>query len=201
MMDAVGKFYSVHEIVWQPDFDKRGNLTAKFIHCPIWWFEGTRGKLRFLPSEFQIYGNEMLPGEWLVTCGDGIMEASSILYLFKYLPLKSWLAFLDKFGMPGIHGKTDATKGSKEWNDFVEPVQEFGEEWATVTNRNGEITLIEAAKYHDGGYDKIIEKMDRAVTQLWRGGDLGTTSSRNGTGASLQGSESEILENGDCNDD
>lgn len=197
MIDAVGKYYAVHEIIWQPLAD--GTLTAKFIFCPIWWFEGTRGKLRFLPSEFQIYGDEMLPGEWLVTCGDGLMEACSVIYVLKYLPLKSWLAFLDKFGMPGIHGKTDAVKGSAEWNDFVEAVQEFGQEWATVTNRNGEITLVEAAKASgDGGYDKIVELMDKKITQLWRGADLGTTSSRNSTGASLQADESEILETDDA---
>lgn len=197
MMDAVGKFYAVHEIVWQPQPD--GNLTAKFIACPIWWFEGTRGKLRFLPSEFQIYGNEMLPGEWVVTCGDGLMEACSVIYLLKFTPLKSWIAFLDKFGMPGIHGKTDAQKGSKEWNDFIEAVQEFGEEWATVTNRTAEISLVEAAKASgDGGYDKIIELMDKKLTQLWRGGDLGTSGAKDAVGASLQGDESEILETDDA---
>lgn len=197
MMDAVGKYYAVHEIVWQPLPD--GTLTAKFIFCPIWWFEGTRGKLRFLPSEFQIYGNEMLPGEWVVTCGDGIMEACSVLYLMKYGPLKSWMAFLEKFGMPGIHGKTTAQKGSAEWNDFVEAVAAFGEEWATVSNMNGEITLVEAAKASgDGGFDKIVDMMDRKVTQLWRGADLGTQSSHNGTGASLQEDESEILETDDA---
>lgn len=199
MMDAQGKYYSCHELVWQPDFDGQGNLTAKFIHCPIWWFEGTRGKLRYLPSEFQIYGNEMLPGDWLVTCGDGIMEACSVIYLFKYGPLKSWLAFLDKFGMPGIHGKTDAVKGSPEWDDFVSAVQSFAEDWAAVSNRNADISLVEAAKGGgDGGYDKIVEKMDRAITQLWRGADLGTSSSAHGTGASLQEDESEILETDDA---
>ncbi len=199
MMDAVGKYYAVHEIIWQPDFDGQGNLTAKFISCPIWWFEGTRGKLRFLPSEFQIYGNEMTDGEWLVTCGEGIMEACSVIYLLKYLPLKSWLAFLEKFGMPGIHGKTDAQKGSAEWNDFVEAVAAFGEEWATVSNRNGEISLIEAAKASgDGGYEKIVDMMDTKITQLWRGADLGTSSKANATGASLQTDESEILETDDA---
>lgn len=199
MMDAVGKYYAIHEIIWQPDFDGQGNLTAKFIFCPVWWFEGTRGKLRFLPSEFQIYGNEMAEGEWLVTCGDGIMEACSVIYLLKYAPLKAWLAFLEKFGMPGVHGKTDAQKGSAEWNDFVDAVAAFGEEWATVSNRNGEISLVEASKASgDGGYDKIVNLMDTKITQLWRGADLGTTSSQNGTGASLQEDESEILETDDA---
>lgn len=196
MMDAIGKYYAMHEIIWQPLPD--GSLTAQFVNCPIWWFEGTRGKLRFLPSEFQVYGNEMVPGEWLVTCGDGIMEACSVLYLMKSLMLKSWLAFLDKFGMPGVHGKTDAVFGSPEWNQFVEAVEEFAQEWSAVTNRNGEIGLVEAAGKGEPGYDKCLAIFDRAITQLWRGGDLGTSSSQHGTGASLQQDESEILETDDA---
>ena len=196
MMDAIGKYYAVHEIVWQPLPD--GTLTAKFIFCPIWWFEGTRGKLRFLPSEFQIYGNEMLPGEWMVTCGDGLMEACSVLYLMKGQTLKSLLSFLDKFGMPGIHGKTDAVKDSPEWNAFVQAMEDFSQEWSCVSNRNADISLIEAKSSGDAGFDKALQVFDRAITQLWRGADLGTTSSKSGTGASLQEDESEILETDDA---
>ncbi len=196
MMDAVGKFYAVHEIIWQPLAD--GTLTAKFIFCPIYWFEGTRGKLRFLPSEFQVYGIDMQPGDWLVTCGDGIMEACSIVYLMKALVLKSNLAFLDKFGQPGIHGETDAAKGTADWDNFVEAISDFGEEWATVTNRGAKINLIETKANGDAGYQKIIDLFDRSITQLWRGGDLGTKSSQHGAGASLQEDESEILETDDC---
>jgi phage gp29-like protein len=228
MMDAVGKYYAVHEIVWVPvraalakapprrapgqsqtdpngddpaqadDAGPEFDLTAKFIFCPVWWFEGTRGKLRFLPSEFQIYGIDMEPGDWLVTCGDGLMESCSILYLMKAMLLKSNLAFLDKFGMPGIHGETDAQKGTNEWNNFVEAIQDFSQEWATVTNRGAKINLVEAKSNGDAGYQKLLEVFDRAITQLWRGGDLGTKSSQHGAGASLQEDESEILETDDA---
>jgi phage gp29-like protein len=199
MADAIGKRYAVHEIVWQPQPD--GNLTAKFIFCPIWWFEGTRGKLRFLESEFQVYGKEMLPGEWLVTVHDGLMEACSIVYLFKHLPIKSWLSYLDKFGMPGLHGKTDAAKGSKEWEDLKSALVDFSEEFTAVTGTGAEINLVEAkggAGSADSGYAALVEKMDRALTQLWRGADLGTNSSANANGASLQGDETEILETDDA---
>jgi hypothetical protein len=198
MMDAHLKRYAVHDMVWLPQAD--GNLTFKFIFCPIWWFEGTRGKLRFLDSEFQIYGRDMLPGQWLVTVGEGLMEAISICYTFKWLAMKSWLSLLDKFGQPGIHGKTSATKGSKEWNDFVEAVKEFSQEWSAVTNQSGEINLVEAKSTVSGNgpFEPLVEKMDRVITQLMRGGDLGTTSGQNKTGASLQEDESEILETDDA---
>lgn len=198
MGDAIGKMYAVHEIVWQPQPD--GNLTAKFIFCPLWWFEATRGKLRFLESEFQVYGKEMEPGEWLVTVHDGLMIAGSIIYWLKHAPLKSWVSYLDKFGMPGVVGKTDAAKGSKEWDDMKEAVTAFAEDYAAVIDRNSDISLVEAAKGNagDSGYSQLVEKMDRALTQLWRGSDLGTQSSQNANGASLQGDETEILETDDA---
>lgn len=198
MMDAHLKRYAVHDMVWIPKPD--GSLTFKFIFCPVWWFEGTRGKLRFLDSEFQIYGRDMLPGEWLVTVGEGLMEAISLCYTLKWLALKSWVQLLDKFGQPGIHGKTDATKGSKEWNDFVSAVQDFSQEWAAVTNRSGEISLVEAKSTTsgEGPFEPLVDRMDRVITQLLRGGDLGTTSGTNKTGASLQEDESEILETDDA---
>jgi len=216
MMDAVGKYYAVHEIVWAPSVEavgqvaqqnglvarspqtQGGQLTARFIFCPIWWFEGTRGKLRFLPSEFQVYGNEMLPGDWLVTCGEGLMESCSVIYLMKTMLLKANMAFLEKFGQPGIHGETDAPKGSVEWNNFVEAVEQFGQEWATITNRGAKISLIESNAHGDAGYQALLEVFDRAITQLWRGSDLGTKSRQNAVGASLQEDESEILETDDA---
>jgi hypothetical protein len=106
------------------------------------------------------------------------------------------MALLDRFGQPGIHGKTDAVKGSAEWNDFVEAVENFAQEWSAVTNRNGDIDLVEAKTTGsgEGPFTPLVEKMDKAVTQMLRGGDLGTSSQRNGVGANLQEDESEILE-------
>ncbi len=198
MMDAIGKRYAVHEIVWQPD--AAGNLTAKFIFCPVWWFEGTRGKLRFLESEFQVYGKDMNPGEWLVTVHDGLMEASSLVFVLKHLPLKSWSALCDKFGQPGILGKTDAPYGSKEWNDLVNAVKDFSEDWSAVTAHSSEISVVEsrATAGGDNLFSTLVERMDKALITLWRGADLGTSSKTNSTGASLQGDETNILETDDA---
>ena len=214
MMDAIGKRYAVHEIIWQP----RGKLmvdsqrvaggkpstinsptintplTATFRFCPLWWFEGTQGRLRFLPSEFALYGVDMDPAGWLVTVGDGIMEACSVAYMFKQLPLRDWLSCSEKFGMPGIVGRTDAALDSAEWNDFVAAIKNFSQDWSAVFNRNNSVELVETKSQGEGPFAPLVEKMDRAITTLWRGGDLSTMSARNAAGASLQADESDILE-------
>lgn len=209
MMDSVGKRYAVHEIIWQPQGKTMSesastpspigpSLTATFRFCPLWWFEGTQGRLRFLPTEFAIYGVDMTPAGWLVTVGDGIMEACSVAYMFKHLPLRDWLSSSEKFGMPGIVGCTDAALDSPEWNAFVETIRNFSQDWSAVFNRNNSIELIEPKSQGEGPFAPLVEKMDRAITTLWRGADLGTMSAHNAAGASLQAEESDILEMDDA---
>jgi phage gp29-like protein len=134
MMDAIGKRYAVHEIVWRPS--EQGRLGAQFRFVPLWFFEATTGRLRFLQREFAVDGVELEPDGWLVTTGDGLMEASSVAYLYKHLPLKDWLGYSEKFGFPGILGRTDAVAGSEQWRAMEEAVRAFAVDFAAVCNRS-----------------------------------------------------------------
>ncbi|HZV33353.1 MAG TPA: DUF935 family protein [Verrucomicrobiae bacterium] len=204
MMDAVGKRYAVHEIVWQPQGKSmvdgprvdgaNPSLTATFRFCPLWWFEGTQGRLRFLTSEFGIYGVDMEPGGWLVTVGDGIMEACSVAWVYKNLPLRDWLSYTEKFGTPGIIGKTESALDSAEWEQFAETIRAFSQNWSSIVSKSNEVELIQPKGSGEGPFAALIEKMDRAITILWRGADLGTLSSHNAAGASLQEDETNLLE-------
>ena len=107
MMDAQAKYYAVHEIVWQPGGGPSGtDLTAQFVFCPLWWFEGTTGKLRYMDSEFQLYGRDMPPAEWLITCGEGLMEACSVAWMLKHLPTQDALNFCERYGQPFVDAAT-----------------------------------------------------------------------------------------------
>ncbi|MDB6018441.1 MAG: hypothetical protein JWR19_2930 [Pedosphaera sp.] len=195
MMDAVGKRYAVHEIVWQPGPQ---GLTAKFIFCPLWWFEGTQGRLRFLLNEMSLFGQPMEPWGWLVTVGDGIMEACSVAYVFKHLPLKDWLGYSEKFGFPGLLGKTDAAKDSPEWEAMVEALGNFSNDWAAVMGRSSEIQFVELKNTGATPFQPLVDMMNEEMTRLWRGGDLGTSSKANAIGATLQENEGDILEQDDA---
>ena len=195
MRDADCKYYAVHELVWQPD---AAGLTAQFVFCPLWWFEGTTGKLRYMDSEFQVYGRDMLPGEWLVTCGEGLMEACSVAWMFKHLALTDWLNFCERYGQPFIDAATSASPGSDDWDKLVDYVQNFGADGGGVRSQSANIALMETKNSGVDTFGKMVENMDRAMTILWRGGDLGTSSAKDQTGASLQGDETDILETDDA---
>jgi phage gp29-like protein len=196
MQHAVGHKYAVHEIVWDPSGP---DLTAEFRFVPLQFFENTTGRLRYLPTDYAALGEDMEDGGWMVTMGAGLMEASSIAYLYKQLPLKSWLIFCDKFGIPGLHGETNAPYGSEEWNQFREAVAAFSQDWALVTSMGGKINPIEVSASGSQPHKDLVDRMDRGITRLWRGADLGTMSQQgDATGSNPQESESDILSAGDA---
>ena len=199
MVDAHGMKYSVHEIVWKRKRDSIAGVefyTAEFVHCPLQFFEATIGKLRFIEQELGIEGVDMEEGAWLVSVGQGVMIACAIAYMFKHLPLKDWLGFCEKFGFPGVHGKTNAPKGSAEWNAMKSAVANFMLDWGVVTTADEAIELIEAkASGNTLPFDPLVDRMDRALTRLWRGADLGTMSrDKQTTGVTAQTDETEIIE-------
>ncbi len=201
MMDSVAKKYAVHEIVFNPTEDpitQAKRLSAQFRFVPLWFFDNKEGRLRFLKDEQRGEGLFLERGSWLVTTGDGLMEASSIAYLFKHLPLCDWLLYCERNGMPGVKGVTDALPGSKEWDLARDAVQDFGSEFSALMARGTDIEPIHLNGSGQVPYPALIERMDRAMIALWRGSDLSTLSGTQASGASLQQNEADLLEDDDA---
>ncbi len=201
MLDSLGKKYSVHEIIWKPN-QPGGNLAAEFLFVPLWFFDNTEGRLKFIQQEGSSEGLELDldNGEWLVTVNDkALMVPCMVAWMFKRLPLQDWLGFCEKFGIPYVTMKTDAERNTPEWDEVVKAVNGIMSESSLVYKGNEEIDIVELAKSGKLAFPDLIDRMDRAITTLWRGGDLGTMS-RGGdaVGASVQESETDILEEDDA---
>ncbi len=197
MMDAIGKRYAVHEIVFQPGPRADSPLTASFHFVPLWHFEHRDGCLHFVDTP-GAPGQPLQDGAWLVTAGDGLMESSAIAYLFKTLPLRDWLVYCERNGMPGVRGVTDAPPDSPEWNAAREAVRDFGAEFHALMSRGTEIEAIDLSSRSELPYPPLIERMDRALIALWRGGDLSTLSQSNGLGTKAQSGETRLIEEDDA---
>ncbi|MDR3143892.1 MAG: DUF935 domain-containing protein [Puniceicoccales bacterium] len=214
MMDAIGKRYAVHEIIFEPHENPEAQenfqslqrkrrapstlLTATFRFVPLWFFENHDGRLKFLVNEGATSGIPLEPGAWLITTGDGLMEACSIAYLFKHLPLRDWLVYCERNGMPGVKGVTDAVPGTEQWEAARDAVEDFGAEFNALMSAGTEISAIDISSKGELPYPKLIDRMDRAISALWRGSDLATLSRENSAGASLQGDEMSLLEEDDA---
>lgn len=195
MLDAIAKKYAIHEITFQP---KDNCLTASFRFVPLWFFENTTGKLRLLKTDSSTESLPLTPPHWLITTGDGLMESCSIAYLFKHLPLRDWLIYCERNGMPGVKATTDARPGSPQWDSALQAVRDFGSEFHALMTRGTDIQSIDLTARGDLPYPALIERMDRAMIALWRGSDLTTLAKSQASGASVQENEISILEQDDA---
>lgn len=205
MMTAVSYRYAAHHIIWDPRPD--GELRATFEFVPLWMFENRTGTLRYLPNTSATQGEALADGEWMVTVGDGLMIACCIGYLAKRSSFNDWLIFSEKFSVPGVLGRTTAKMGSPEGEAMREAVESFGHDWVGVIyeddGAHGEpIKLVQAQGSPQGmPMPAIIERVDRKFAALYRGADLSSMSSgrdSEGTGASLQEKETDILRRDDA---
>lgn len=195
MMDCVAMKYAVHKISLS---EKNGKIFGTFEQYPLWLFENTSGKLRLLEREGQLAdGKPLDEDEWMVSCGDGLMVASSIAYIFKQLPLKDWLVYCERNGMPGIKAKTDAYPDSPQWEAACEAVADFGAEFHAVLSEGTDIEAIDVSTRGELPYPALVERIDRMLCALWRGGDL-CTMSADRLGASVQYGESGLIEEADA---
>jgi phage gp29-like protein len=202
MMTAVAYRYSVHEILWQATKDPatgRDAYTAKFVHVPLQFFENTTGELRFLPEDTALAGESLEKDGWMVTGGDGLMEACSVAYMFKRLPMGDWLTYTEKFGLPWVHGKTNAALDSPEWKAFATALANLGNDCQILTNNEAAIEMHNAGTAGALPHPPLIERMDRAMAILWRGGDLSTMSQAgDSSGSNQQGEERTNIEADDA---
>lgn len=202
MMSAVSFRYAAHHIVWR--VTPGDKLRATFEFVPLTFFENTSGELRFCPSGYELTGQELAPDEWMVTTGDGLMIAASIGYLAKRNAFADWMIFSERVGVPGVLGRTPHGADTAEGQAMAQAVEDFGADFKAVIY--GDVdgsSKLETITFGAGAstlpMPALIEGVNRRLAGLWRGADLSTVSSTSGqgTGATLQGEETDILE---CDD-
>jgi phage gp29-like protein len=204
MMTAVSFRYAAHHIIWQPRAD--GTLRATFEFVPLWQFENRTGRLRYLPALAAVEGEILADGEWMVTVGDGLMISCCIGYLAKRSAFNDWLVFSEKFSVPGVLGRTTAKRDSPEGQAMRAAVESFGHDWVGVIYGDDgthakPIELVQANGSPQGmPMPAVVERVDRKFAALYRGADLSSMSSNagDGTGASLQEKETDILRRDDA---
>jgi phage gp29-like protein len=196
MADAIGSKYSVHEILWRAS--PRG-LTAELRSVPLWFFERSTGRLTFQPQQTGTPGMELHSGEWLTTVSrTWLHKATAIAYLYKVYPLRDWLQYTERHGMPAFIGSTSARPDSDEWAGLEDAVAALASEFAAVVSESSRLQALDLGTQGELPYSPLVDRMDRAIATIWRGGDLSTLSRSNGVGAESQGEEAAGLLQADC---
>lgn len=216
MLTAVSFQYAAHRVRWMPQAN--GELRAELEFVPLWFMENRSGTLRFCPNGTEVTGHPVhilgdAPpdeakeehGQWLVTVGDGLMIACAIGYLLKRGGLADWSIFCERVAIPGTIGHTPHAEDSDAGRAMAAAVAAYNADARAVIYEQEGPAKIETvavngnvAATHPAA--ALIEQINRSFAAAYRGADLSTISSSSGqgTGASLQEAEQILLEMDDA---
>lgn len=188
VMDGFCKSKAVHHLEWRVEPE---GLRVKTTFMPLWFFEQKTGELRYLPDQWSYEGEPLENyGDFMISVGRGVMLGCLICKMYKMIPMQDWLTYCDRSGMAAFVGKTSAKKGSEGWNTMVDMVSRVGAEFNAVINTGDDLQALDLSAKGQPPYEKLVDRMDRAIARSFRGADL-STMSRGGAsvGASVQQEE------------
>lgn len=197
MMSAQSRVYSVHDICWKVNGD--GTLNATFTHVPAWCFENRTGRLRYIRNDCDTVGIEMPDGEWLVTVGEGVGIAAAVIAMAKRLSWNDWLLFSEKCGMPVILGNTNAQRDTPAWAAMSRAIRAIAPKTGLLADTGTTLNAVSMGAGGQNTYRELVDTVDRAISALYRGGDLATQSSGpDAAGVNAQAGESELMDDDGC---
>ncbi|GAB6191143.1 DUF935 domain-containing protein [Desulfocastanea catecholica] len=208
LLDALGKGYSVSEIIWQ-----RG---AKWQPVAYQWRDPrffvfdreSRRKIRLLDEQNMAEGIELKPYKFIVhlphlktglPIRGGIARVAAWSYLCKNYMIKDWLAFAEVFGMPLRLGRYPSGAQQEDIKILKMAVANLGSDAAAVIPESMMIEFVEGGK-STGGDTLFMRLADWLDAQISRG-ILGQTATTQGTPGKLGGDEAQSQVRDDIRDD
>lgn len=192
ILDAIGKGFSVTEIVW--DMSERQWWPARLKRRDQRWFEFDRedGETLYLrgndgPEELWPYKyvTHFVAAKSGLPIRGGLARALSWCYLFKNYDLKDWVTYIEIHGQPLRVGKyhSGATEADKEV--LLRAVANIGSDAAAIIPMNMVIEFVEAAKSGGGSGTDIYEKLANWLDKQMSKAVLGQTLTTEVSGGSL----------------
>lgn len=208
MLDALGKGYSVHEIVWE-----RGKkwLPSFEIRDPRWfrWDRDTGRSLRLKHESDPINGIPLAPYKWIVhrpslktglPIRGGLARLVAFAWLCKSYAQKDWNAFAEIFGLPLRIGRYGPGASKGDIAILRHAVASLGSDAAAILPQSMAIEFHEAAKTSGGDLFKTLcEYLDRQISKAVLGQTMTTDAQSTGLGSNNASVHNEVRD--DIRDD
>lgn len=194
-LDALGKGFSVNEIIWNTESTRW--KPATFIYRDPRWFayDKTTGVLSLRdvygmelhplePYKFIIHEPNLLSGKQITS---GLSFTALFYWLVKTYDVTSWAAFADRFGYPVRLGKYGRKATKEDIATLKRAVAAIGSDVGAVIPDAMAIDIIESKTTAGNSevYEKIAEWADKQLSKLV----LGQTASAEGTPGKLGDSQ------------
>lgn len=192
-IDAIGKSYSVVEIMWDRSGKQWTPASYKWRDPRFFQFDLETGdEIRLRDEQDLVNGIPLEPFKFIVhrprlkmglTIRGGLARPVCVGYMLKGYSLKDWWAFMEVFGMPWRVGKYANQASDKQKEELLSALRQMGVDAACIIPENMMVEIIEASKTSGG--DKLFsgaaDWIDKQISKLV----LGQTASAEGTPGKL----------------
>lgn len=152
ILDAVGKGFSVCEIMWRPS-----RTSVELIgleHVDPTWFEFDRINGRHIRLRGGAGGEELRPDKFVIHMARaksglpiraGLARMAAWAFMFKHFTIRDWAIFLEAYGHPLRLGKYDAAHASAEdKRTLLRAVRSIGTDMAAIIPDSMMVDIIGA---------------------------------------------------------
>jgi phage gp29-like protein len=208
LLDAIGKGFSVSEIMWELAEGRIWPKEIKWRHQKKFTFlaplldKGGAPKTgvvdfpRLITDAQPVYGEDLTPNKFIVhryrsrsgmASRGGVLRPCAYMYLFKNYTVKDWVIFNERFAMPMRVGKFSASTSEADRKVLRNAVFNLGSDAAAVISDSTVIELLEQSGRSESGglYERLCEFCDRSVSKAVLGQTL-TSEQAQGTYATAK---------------
>lgn len=209
LMDAIGKGYSVCEILW----DRAGQWWPdRYLWRDPRWFVFDRlgrQELRLLDEANSTDGLALAPYKFVahvprlktgIPIRQGIARVAAWAWMCKNFAVKDWMAFAETYGMPLRLGKYGAGASSEDIAVLKLAVANLGSDAAAVLPESMQVEFIDSVKGVSGSnelFEKLADWLDKQVSR----GILGQSATTEGTAGKLGNEDAQAEVREDIRDD
>lgn len=177
MLDAIGKGYSVTEIVWTRDGNRLKIDGLEYVD-PRWFeFDRENGRHLYLrdnagPQQLRAdcYIIHMARAKSGLPIRGGLARLAAWAYMFKNFAVKDWAIFCEAYGHPLRLGKFDSSSSTEDRRTLLRAVRQIGVDMAAIIPKTMEVEIVSASST---GADKLYEGKARYWDEQLSKGVLG----------------------------
>lgn len=176
MMDALGKAYSVCEILWERDGAKNLRI-AGMEHVDPRWFEFDRDNGNYIYLRDNAGPQPLRPDSYVVHMAKaksglpirgGLARLAAWAYLFKNFTIKDWSIFLEAYGHPLRLGKYGPSASKEDRLTLLRAARQIGVDMAAIIPKDMDLEVIAASisgaeKLYEGNARYWDEQLSKGV--------------------------------------
>ncbi|MBF0556719.1 MAG: DUF935 family protein [Nitrospirae bacterium] len=194
LADAIGKGFSVLEIMWDISGKQWYITELKHVHQKRFTFnqrEAISTMPYLLTPASPVWGEELIPNKFVVhryrsrsgiTPRAGLLRPCAFAYIFKNYNIKDWLIFNELFSTPMRMGKYQPGASKDEIAVLKQAVFNMGIDAAAVISSSTTIELLESKLRADPkSFSEFLDVFDKAISKAV----LGHTGSADSTPGKL----------------